>query len=116
VRWFNSCLKSCKQRCTHTHTYTCVHTHTQHSPAAEAGAASKATAAAMGMGAPSSSELTLRDLVQRFAEEYSVQFMPKFGRFQDGQQVRGLLFSVIDTLWLLLLIVVASIFLQISVV
>eukprot|EP00200_Dunaliella_tertiolecta_P006438 CAMPEP_0202339820 /NCGR_PEP_ID=MMETSP1126-20121109/1516_1 /ASSEMBLY_ACC=CAM_ASM_000457 /TAXON_ID=3047 /ORGANISM="Dunaliella tertiolecta, Strain CCMP1320" /LENGTH=867 /DNA_ID=CAMNT_0048930421 /DNA_START=98 /DNA_END=2701 /DNA_ORIENTATION=- len=47
--------------------------------------ASKATAAAMGMGA--STELTLRDLVQRFAEEYSIQFLPKFGRFQDGQQV-----------------------------
>ncbi len=32
-------------------------------------------------------ELTLKDLVQRFAEESDVEFMPKIGRFQDGLQV-----------------------------
>ncbi len=42
----------------------------------------------MGLGT-SAAELTLRDLVQRFAEEYSIQFLPKFGRFQDGQQVQS---------------------------
>lgn len=51
-------------------------------------AAGKAAAAAMGLGT-SAAELTLRDLVQRFAEEYSIQFLPKFGRFQDGQQVQS---------------------------
>lgn len=35
------------------------------------------------------SELTLRDLVQRFAEESGVAFVPKFGRFHDGLQVRS---------------------------
>jgi len=33
------------------------------------------------------SELTLRDLVQQFAEEHGVPFVPKFGRFHDGLQV-----------------------------
>ena len=33
------------------------------------------------------SELTLRDLVQQFAEEHGVAFVPKFGRFHDGLQV-----------------------------
>ena len=38
-------------------------------------------------GSASSSDLTLRDLVQRFAEEHSVTFLPKIGRFHDGLQV-----------------------------
>ncbi len=33
------------------------------------------------------SELTLRDLVQQFAEEHGVEFVPKFGRFHEGLQV-----------------------------
>lgn len=49
-------------------------------PAAGPGSAAAAAAAA---------DLSLRALVERFAEEHSVQFMPKFGRFQDGMQVRG---------------------------
>jgi tuftelin-interacting protein 11 len=32
-------------------------------------------------------ELTLKDLVQRFAEEAGVDFLPKPGRFVDGQPV-----------------------------
>jgi hypothetical protein len=34
-----------------------------------------------------SADLSLRDLVQRFAEEHSITFLPKFGRFHDGLQV-----------------------------
>ncbi len=34
-----------------------------------------------------SADLTLKDLVQRFAEESGVSFVPKFGRFHDGLQV-----------------------------
>ena len=59
--------------------------------AAEAQARESAAAAAaargLGVSTPSASELTLRDLVQRYAEEHSISFMPKFGRFQDGLQV-----------------------------
>ena len=33
------------------------------------------------------SDLTLRELVQKFAEERGVEFMPKFGRFHDGLQI-----------------------------
>ncbi|GAX75346.1 hypothetical protein CEUSTIGMA_g2790.t1 [Chlamydomonas eustigma] len=58
--------------------------------------ASDPTAASAGPAPPlptyaapvvSTADLTLRDLVQRFAEENGVQFMPKFGRFHDGLQV-----------------------------
>lgn len=46
----------------------------------------KPSAAAVGAGG---SEPSLKELVQRFAEENSIQFMPKFGRYQDGLQVGG---------------------------
>lgn len=34
-------------------------------------------------------EPSLKDMVAHFAEENSIQFMPKFGRYQDGLQVSG---------------------------
>ena len=36
----------------------------------------------------SAADLTLRDLVQQFAEESGVTFVPRFGRTHDGLQVR----------------------------
>jgi len=57
--------------------------------AAGAGAAARGAFGGAGMAPapPAASELTLKDLVQRFAEEHSISFMPKFGRFHDGLQV-----------------------------
>lgn len=49
--------------------------------------ASSAAAATVPASAGPASELTPKDLVQRFAEEHNVSFMPKFGRFHDGLQV-----------------------------
>ena len=39
----------------------------------------------------SAADLTLRDLVQQFAEESGVTFVPRFGRTHDGLQVRMLM-------------------------
>lgn len=63
--------------------------------AGDGGAAAAAAAAPAAPAAPiappstgrPAPELTLKELVQRFAEEHDVSFMPKFGRFQDGLQV-----------------------------
>jgi tuftelin-interacting protein 11 len=44
---------------------------------------------ACGVTAAAATELTLKDLVERFAAENGISFMPKPNRFQDGLQVGG---------------------------
>ncbi len=60
-------------------------------PGAYGGAPGEAPAyaAAAAAAAASTRELTLRDLVVRFAEEQGVEFQPKPGRMHEGLQVYG---------------------------
>lgn len=61
-------------------------------PGAYGGAPGEApsyAAAAAAAAAASTRELTLRDLVVRFAEEQGVEFQPKPGRMHEGLQVYG---------------------------
>lgn len=54
---------------------------------AGAGGSGRGVGLGSGAGVGAGVELSLRDLVARFAEEAGVQFMPKFGRYHDGLQV-----------------------------